>query len=464
MPASLSRSNRRPRRAAPRWTDTLAPAALLSLVLLAAAPAQAELRGHGGFVKGIAVTPDGARAVSASFDYSLILWNLKSQEAIEVLDDHEGAVNAVALLDRGRKALSASDDGTLRLWDLEGGGSLLHVFNGHGGKVAGVAVAPDGRLAASAGWDGTVRLWDLETRKQLFVLDEHRSNVNAVAFSHDGRRLLTGSYDSTIRSFELPADGSRPRLAGLMEGHDFGVNALAFLPDDRRAISASVDETLRLWDLDSGRELAELRGHKGPVFTVAVSPDGLWAASAGVDETVNLWNIEERRIVASLYGHSEPIWALAFTPDGKRLLSAGADEVTRLWDLDSRSEIGASDTVAEAAVPTEAEAGDSRGAKLFRKCVACHTVTADGGNRAGPTLYGVFGRRAGTIAGYNYSEALRHSDLVWTEETIDRLFALGPDAFTPGSKMPLQRMPSDEDREDLIDYLKSITDVEGTPD
>ena len=461
MPVSPSRSNSRTRFAAAVCARVLAPLALLNLALLAAAPAQAELRGHGGFVKSIAVTPDGSRAVSASFDYSIILWNLASQEVIEVLDDHEGAVNAVVLLGQGRKALSASDDGTLRLWNLDDGGSLLHVFTGHTGKVAGVAVTPDGRLAASAGWDGTVRLWDIEARKQLFVLDEHRANVNAVAFSHDGRHLLTGSYDSTIRCFELPADGSEPRLADLMEGHDFGVNSLAFLPGDRQAISASVDETVRLWDLESGTELAALRGHEGPVFAVAVSPDGQWAASAGVDGTINLWTIAERRIVASFYGHSQPVWALAFTPDGKRLLSAGGDEVTRLWDLESRSEIGASDAVPDAAVPSAAEE-DSRGAELFRKCAACHTVTADGGNRAGPTLYGVFGRRAGSIEGYNYSDALEHSDLVWTEETIDRLFDLGPDAFTPGSKMPLQRMPSAEDREDLIAYLKGITAAKGT--
>ena len=444
---------------ASRSTSTsLLLAGLCSLALLGpGGPAQAELRGHGGFVKGIAVTPDGSRAVSASFDYSLILWNLSSQQAIEVLDDHEGAVNAVALLDQGQRALSASDDGTLRLWDLADGGSLQHVFTGHRGKVAGVAVSPDGRLAASAGWDGTVRLWDLAGKKQLFVLDEHDGNVNAVAFSRDGGHLLTGSYDSTIRYFELPSDGGRPRLAGVMEGHDFGVNALAFLPDDRRAVSASVDETVRLWDLETGKELAALRGHEGAVFAVAVSPDGQWAASGGVDGAVNLWRLDERRVVATLYGHREPVWALAFTPDGRRLLSAGADEVTRVWDLASRSEIGASDTVAEAAEPVAAESTDARGAKLFRKCAACHSVTADGGNRAGPTLYGVFGRRAGTLDGYNYSQALRHSSLVWTEETIDRLFALGPDEFTPGSKMPLQRMPSAEDRENLIAYLKSIT-------
>src|SRR3546814_10753463 len=62
-------------------------------------------------------SPQGDRAVSASFDCSLILWNLENQEAIEVLDDHEGAVNAVALVDGGRHAISASDDGTVRLWE-----------------------------------------------------------------------------------------------------------------------------------------------------------------------------------------------------------------------------------------------------------------------------------------------------------------------------------------------------------
>jgi len=77
-------------------TGTVAAAGLAVLVLLSLAPAaQAELRGHGGFVKGIAVSPDGHRAVSASFDYSLILWDLDGQQAIEVLDDHAGAVSSL---------------------------------------------------------------------------------------------------------------------------------------------------------------------------------------------------------------------------------------------------------------------------------------------------------------------------------------------------------------------------------
>jgi cytochrome c len=111
----------------------------------------------------------------------------------------------------------------------------------------------------------------------------------------------------------------------------------------------------------------------------------------------------------------------------------------------------------QAAVEEPALAGDERGAELFRKCVACHTVTPDGGHRAGPTLHDLFGRVAGSQPDYSYSPALRESDLVWTAETVDRLFEIGPENLVPGSKMPLQRMPDPEDRARLIDYLKQVT-------
>src|SRR3546814_3372309 len=75
---------------------------------------------------------------------------------------------------------------------------------------------------------------------------------------------------------------------------------------------------------------------------------------------------------------------------------------------------------------------------LFRKCSACHTLGPDSANKAGPTLHGIFGRRAGSVPGYKYSDALKESELVWNEKTIGNLFKLGPDDFTPGSKMPLQ--------------------------
>jgi cytochrome c len=148
------------------------------------------------------------------------------------------------------------------------------------------------------------------------------------------------------------------------------------------------------------------------------------------------------------------VWSVAFTPDGRTLLSGGADGLVVSHRLDQPAEAGAPPQVQAAAQPAAAQ---ERGAVLFRKCAACHTLTPDGGHRAGPSLYGLFGRVAGTHPDYPYSPALRASRLVWNAQTIDRLFEVGPETLVPGSKMPLQRMPDAEDRARLIAYLKQVT-------
>ncbi len=100
----------------------------------------------------------------------------------------------------------------------------------------------------------------------------------------------------------------------------------------------------------------------------------------------------------------------------------------------------------------------SNGERQFRrKCSVCHSLADDGARRAGPTLAGLFGRPAGAVSGYKYSETVATLGLDWTEETSDQLFDIGPDHFIPGSKMPMQRIVKPEDRRDLIEFLKDNT-------
>ena len=106
--------------------------------------------------------------------------------------------------------------------------------------------------------------------------------------------------------------------------------------------------------------------------------------------------------------------------------------------------------------PLAKYAGD-RGAEVFRACVACHTLAPDDDNRAGPTLAALFGRRIATLPGYNFSQALKQLDIVWTPETVAKLFEIGPAAYTPGSKMPEQRIGSAEDRAALVRFLEMAT-------
>ena len=77
--------------------------------------------------------------------------------------------------------------------------------------------------------------------------------------------------------------------------------------------------------------------------------------------------------------------------------------------------------------------------------------------RAGPTLARLYGRRIASLPGYRFSEALKHLDIVWTPETVSKLFEVGPNAYTPGTKMPEQRIGSAEDRKALTDFLARAT-------
>jgi cytochrome c len=262
---------------------------------------------------------------------------------------------------------------------------------------------------------------------------------------------LAGGSDGSIQLWRV-ADGTQ---LAVLKAHDFGVTSLALGPGGQIAASASVDETVQLWDLAAGEPTLTLFGHDGPVLAVALSPDGSLVASGGVDGTVRLWREGDGDRLRIYQRHHGPVWTVAFAPDGATLLSGGADGLVIAYDLSRAPEDeGPTDGVALAARPaTEPD----RGAELFRGCVACHTVTPDGGHKAGPTLYGLFGRTAGSLPGYPYSETLRESTLVWTEATVARLFEIGPEHLVPGSKMPLQRMPDAADRAELVGYLKRIT-------
>lgn len=414
--------------------------------------AEAILDEHGGPVKGVAVSADGSRALTASFDYSVILWDLPAGAPLVHLYGHDAAVNDIAFLP-GDRAISASDDGTLAIWDLAGERRLARLA-GHSGKVAAIAIAPDHRLAASAGWDRTVRVWSLESGAQVLELAA-RDNVNAVRFSPDGANILAGNSDGSIQIWRA-ADGNQ---LAVLNGHDFAVTALDLAADGRLAASASVDETVQLWDLEQGEQALTLFGHEGPVLSVALSPDRSLVASGGIDGTVRVWRQGDGDRLQVWRRHQGAVWSVAFTPDGRTLLSGGADGLVVSHRLDQEPEAVAAEV---AAVAEPAPKVDERGAELFRKCVACHTVTPDGGHRAGPTLHDVFGRVAGTRPGYPYSPALRESELVWSAETIDRLFDVGPETLVPGSKMPLQRMPDPADRALLIGYLRQVTGAAGT--
>lgn len=97
-----------------------------------------------------------------------------------------------------------------------------------------------------------------------------------------------------------------------------------------------------------------------------------------------------------------------------------------------------------------AAAGDAkRGELLYGRCVACHALAYD---RVGPRHCGLLGRRAGSIAGFEYSPAMKASGIVWNAETLDR-FLTGPMRMLPGTTMTYAGVTDPQERADLIAFL-----------
>jgi cytochrome c len=107
-------------------------------------------------------------------------------------------------------------------------------------------------------------------------------------------------------------------------------------------------------------------------------------------------------------------------------------------------------------LPGVAAAQDvAAGEKVFAKCKVCHQVGETAKNLVGPELNGVIGRKAGSVAGYNYTDANKNSGLTWDEATMKE-YLKNPKAKIPGTKMIFAGLPKDQDIDDLIAYLKQF--------
>jgi len=103
------------------------------------------------------------------------------------------------------------------------------------------------------------------------------------------------------------------------------------------------------------------------------------------------------------------------------------------------------------AVGIAAAADPEKGKEIYGRCLACHALEYD---RVGPRHCGLFGRRAGSVPGFAYSEAMKRSKIVWNEKTLDRFLA-NPLKTVPGTAMTYAGVAQAKERADLIAYLKT---------
>ncbi len=412
-------------------------ALVLSLIPLPSTAEFFTLKGHGGPIMGIATSPDG-RIATASFDNSVGVW---AEGEPEWLEGHEAAVTSVAF--NGTAIYSAADDFTLRRWPTG------QIVGRHKGKIAGIAASSS--HVATASWDGTIGVWPVDGSDPT-ILGPVGSGINAVEFSPDGKTLYSAGVDGVLRVWDV---SSGQEIARLVE-HGFGINELSLNPVENWIAYGAVDGVTRIYDMETAEE-RDFTLERRPILALALSPDRRLLAVGDGEGFIMVIDTQEWRIAhdfrATLRG---PVWALAFSADGKNIHAGGIDDAMYSWPIDSLGDHIQMAGVEPAFLknPDEMDNGERQ---FARKCSICHSLTPDDQRRAGPTLHGIFGRKAGTLPEYFYSDTLQDSDIIWDDETINALFDLGPDHYIPGSKMPMQRIAAEQDRNDLIAFLRRAT-------
>ncbi|MBY6160839.1 c-type cytochrome [Mameliella alba] len=421
-------------------------AALLLFLGLLVPPASAEefttLKGHGGPIMALAIAPGGA-VTSASFDNSLGLW---SGRQADWLEGHDAAVTALTW-GAGGALVSGGDDFAVRQWQ-----PVKRLLGRHKGKVTSLAVSPDGGFVASGSWDGSIRLWSLIPAGREGELAYPGAGVNALGFSADGRHLYAATSKGVLWQYDLQKGGAPLPLVE----HGFGINRLSV--GDGWIAYGAVDGGTRVIDAETGAQIADFTLDRRPILALAWhAPTGQLAVGDGhgyimmVD--TGAWRIT-RDFRAMRHG---PVWALAFSPDGQTIYAGGLDDVVYAWPVALLDELEAPDGSGQRSFLRDPATMSNGERQFMRKCSICHALTKGPSRRAGPTLFGVFGRKAGSLPGYGYSDTLKSAEFTWTDQTIDALFDEGPDHYIPGSKMPMQVIAQPSDRADLIAFLKSAT-------
>lgn len=427
-------------------------AAALFALALAALPARAEdfttLKGHGGPIMGLAVSPDGTVA-SASFDNSLGLWSGRDPVWLE---GHEAAVVAVSW-DYPGGLLSGGDDFRVLLWN-KGAPEPVEVTR-HQGKVADIAYDPLDKAIATAGWDGFLKVsWAFgDDGFVTETLSGHRSNVTAVAFDGAGR-LFSSSSDGTLRVWTR---GGAEWSDRVFVKHGFGINRLILGPG--WIAYGAVDGGTRVIDATTGAQIADFTLDRRPILAMAWHAETQQLAVGDGHGYIMMVDTDRWRITRDFRAMRHgPVWALAFAPDGQVIYAGGLDDVVYAWPVALLDELDAPEGSGQRSFLRDPETMSNGERQFMRKCSICHALTPGPSRKAGPSLHGVFGRRAGTLPGYSYSDTLTEAGFAWTEETIDALFDEGPDHYIPGSKMPMQVIAQPSDRADLIAFLKSASE------
>jgi WD40 repeat protein len=294
-----------------------------------------KMTGHEKWVRSIAVTKDGKKALTGSQDGTLRLWDLASGKEIKKLTGHKSWTWQVGFSSDEKQAISSGGtDQTVRLWDLEKGEELKQ-YTGFPKRVYAAAISPDDKyvLGGEGGTDegnNDIHVFEKESGKLVHKLKGHTGYVWRAVFSPDSKKIASaGMNDSTFRIWDV--ETGKATVTG-KDAHDNYVVAVAFSPKGDHLFTAGRDGKVKMWDAEGGKLVKTFDGLKEEPEALAVSKDGKRFLTTD-GKSVVLFEVDSGKIIHRFEEHTDQVLAVAFLPDGRKALSAGKDNTLRLWTV-----------------------------------------------------------------------------------------------------------------------------------
>lgn len=332
----------------------------------AGGPLLRTLAGHADDVHALSLSADNRRALSASDDHTLRLWDLDTGTELRTFEGKSGFC-AVAFTAYERHAWSLTSDDWLLLWDLRAGkvvrrlndGIVKIAKNGKRGirysedrvpelidllarrKVAELisaaksatplALTPDGNRAVLRSDDGRMHFWDINRGSAQRVSSD--AYVETVAISSDGERVLA-SCENLLTLWEF-------NTARLLRSYPCSpdVTLVALDRTGKRAVIADDRLSLQFWNLDDGSASSVSRTHSSSIHDIQLTDDGSRAITASADRTIKIWSFDRERLASDVEGDTSEITAIVISPDDGYAICSSSSGTYKVWNLRNGSEV-----------------------------------------------------------------------------------------------------------------------------
>jgi WD40 repeat protein/serine/threonine protein kinase len=359
--------------------DSDSPQAQAQLSEAAYAPGTVRLfEAHTNGVDVVDISPDERTMLSASWDGTLILWEIATGEVLRTFEGHSDQVWAAAISPDGRLAASGSVDTTAILWDLDTGniihrfdefdlevvwvefhpdgqslfaggkgsappiiqwdvqtGDIIRRFEGHPSGVETILFTPNGDRMFSGSEDGTLILWDVQTGDIIYEINPNSDNTagafRVATLSPDGQSALVGYSNSIVLLLDIPTGEVLQRYSVDVGG----VWAIAFHPVGDRALVGGLSGVLHMVDLQTGYLLQTFSGHVAPIFDTKIMADGRFAVSASPDGTLRMWDLGGGHVLHRFTDPQAQLFEADLSPDGRMAIAGSTEGTVTLWDVDT---------------------------------------------------------------------------------------------------------------------------------